>query len=384
LQIQNINIMIKKLLIVITGISFIAVFSSLSFFSGSAPSGYTGEFGNNCSGCHASFAENSGGGGVTVTGLPTGSYTAGQSYPISVTISHGSANRTRWGFALAARNTFGETIGTFTSTNPNAGLIGDAEIGHQSAVITAASSSYTYTNFKWVAPLNPTPNDFNLIFYVVGNAANNNSSSSGDFIYTSVVNRTYTTIPVVLSKFVGSMGKNFTVELQWETAQEQNSDVFVIERSTDGQNFTAIDRVRAAGNSTWPSRYQFVDKAPPISPNARAFYRLKQVDKDGKFAYSTSVAVQLKVPTTFMEAPVPNIVNNGAGVTARFIAVTAMPLQIAVTDATGKKVHTARQQAVAGANTINLPSTAFAKSTGIYYITVQSGSFSQTERILVQ
>jgi hypothetical protein len=376
--------MIKKLLIVLSGFCFIVIFSSQSFFSGQAPSGYTGEFGNNCSSCHSSFAANSGGGGVTVTGIPTGSYNAGQSYPISVTVSHGTSDRTRWGFALAARNTFGETVGTFTSTNATAGLIGDAEIGHQSAVVTTASSSYTYTNFSWVAPANPTPNDFNLTFYVAGNAANNNSSSSGDYIKTNVINRTYTTIPVVLSKFIGNMGKNFTVELQWETAQEQNSDVFVIERSTDGQNFTAIDRVPAAGNSVLPRRYQYIDKAPPVTLNARSFYRLKQVDKDGRFAYSALVAVQLKVPVTFMEAPVPGIVSNGATVTARLIAATAMPLQIVVTDAAGKKVHTARQQAVAGANTISLQTTAFARSAGIYYITVQSGSFRQTGRILVQ
>jgi Reeler domain len=376
--------MIKKLLIVITGFFLIVIFSSQSFFSSSAPSGYTGEFGNNCSGCHSSFAANSGGGNVVVTGLPTGSYIAGQSYPISVTVSHGSADRTRWGFALAARNSFGETVGTFTSTNPNADLIGDAEIGHQSAVVTAASGNYTYTNFRWVAPANPTPNDFNLNFYVVGNAANNNSSTSGDHIYTSVINRIYTTLPVVLSKFVGSMDKNFTVLLQWETAQEQNSDVFVIERSVDGQNFTAIDRVMAAGNSALPRSYQYADKAPPVTANARLLYRLKQVDKDGKTAYSASVPISLKVPTTFMETFVPGIVTSGATVTARFVAAAPMSLQITITDAAGKRVHAIRQQAMAGANTISLPTTAFARSTGMYYVTVQSGSFRQTERILVQ
>jgi Reeler domain len=376
--------MIKKLLIISTGLFLIVVFTSQSFFSSSAPSGYTGEFGNNCSGCHSSFAANSGGGSVVVTGLPTGSYIAGQSYPVSVTVSHGAANRTRWGFALAARNSSGENVGTFTSTNPNANLIGDAEIGHQSAVVTSASGSYTYTNFNWVAPANPTPNDFNLNFYVVGNAANNNSSTSGDFIYTSVINRVYTTVPVVLSKFAGSMEKNFTVLLQWETAQEQNSDVFVVERSIDGQNFTAIDRVMAAGNSSLPRSYQYTDKAPPVTANARLLYRLKQVDKDGKTTYSASVAVSLKVPTTFMETFVPGIVTSGGTVSARFVAAATMPLQITITDAAGKRVHAIRQQAMAGANTISLPTTAFARSTGMYHVTVQSGSFIQTERILVQ
>ncbi len=376
--------MIKKLLFLLTGSFLVLTFSSQTFFSSQPPTGYTGEFGNNCSGCHGSFAVNSGGGSVTVTGIPTGSYNAGQSYPVSVTISHGTANRTRWGFALAARNASGQAVGTFTSTNGNAGLIGDAEVGHQAAVVTPAASSYTYTGIRWVAPANPTPNDFNLNFFVVGNAANNNSSTSGDFIHTTVVNRVYTTIPVVLSRFTGSAGKNFTVQLQWETAQEQNSDVFVIERSTDGQNYTAIDRVPAAGNSALPRRYQYTDQTPPATANARPLYRLKQLDKDGKSALSTAVAVQLKAPATFLEPLVPGIVSSGGTVTARLVAAAAMPLQIVVADANGRTVYTARQQAAAGANTITLNTTAFARSTGIYYVTVQSGSFRQAERILVQ
>lgn len=377
--------MTKNLLLVLTGLLMIVTFSSQSLFSSSAPSGYTGESGNTCAGCHGSFVVNSGGGSVTVTGLPTGTYNPGQSYPISVTISHGTSNRTRWGFALAARNASGLSVGTFTSSNVNAALIGDAEVGHQGAVVTPASSSYTYSGIQWVAPSVPTTNDFNLNFYIVGNAANNNSSSSGDFIYNTVINRVYAPIPVVLSKFTGTAGDNFTVVLQWETAQEQNSEAFVIERSTDGQNFTAIDRVAAAGNSVLPKRYQYTDKVPPLTATARPLYRLRQVDKDGATTYSATVAVQLKAPVnTFLEKPVPNIVNNGGMITARFIAAAAMPLQIVVTDAAGKRVYTVRQQAAAGANTISLNTMSFARSAGVYYLTVRSGDFSQAERIVVQ
>jgi hypothetical protein len=377
--------MTKKLLITILGFSLMVFFSSQTFFfSGSAPSGYTGEFGNTCTGCHSSFVVNSGGGSISVTGFPSGSYNAGQSYPISVTISHGTANRTRWGFALAVRNTSGEAVGTFTSTNPNADLIGNAEVGHLAAVVTPASSSFTYGNIQWVAPANPTPNDFNLNLFLAGNAANNNSNTTGDFIYTSVVSRVFTTIPVVLSKFTGSMGNNFTVLLQWQTAQEQNSDVFVIERSTDGQTFSTIDQVPAAGNSPLPRNYQYIDKAPPVTASGRTFYRLKQLDRDGKFSYSAAVAVQLKAPSTLMETPVPNVIAKGDRVTARLIAAAPMPLQVMVTDATGRRMYAVTQQVMAGANVIQLPSTAFAGNSGLYYLTVQSGSFRQTERILMQ
>jgi hypothetical protein len=375
----------RKLLTATVGICLIITFSSQSYFSSSAPVGYTGEFGNTCAGCHSSFALNSGGGNVVVNGLPTGSYNPGQSYPISVTISHGSSNRTRWGFALAARNTNGEAVGTFTSTNSNAALISDAEIGHQSAVVTPALASYTYTGINWVAPSSPTPNDFNLNFYVVGNAANNNSSTSGDFIYSSVINRLFVAVPVVLTRFTGTAKENFSVLLQWETAQEQNSDAFFIERSTDGQNFTTIARVAAAGNSSIPRQYAYTDLVPRLTTNARALYRLKQVDRDGSSNYSATVVVQLKTPaSSFLEKPKPNITDIGGTITTRVIAAVPMQLQIVVTDGAGKRVYMAQQQATTGANIININTGLFARSSGKYYLTVTSGKFKGVEPIVIR
>jgi hypothetical protein len=374
----------KRILLLITGFCVVTVFSSHTFFSSAAPSGYNGEFGFTCVACHSSFTLNSGGGNVSIAGLPAGTYIPGQSYPITVTISHGASDRTRWGFSLAARNSLGNAVGTFTTSNANVNLIGTAEIGHNAAVFTAPASSYVYTGIQWVAPATPTPDDFNLNFYVVGNAANGNSSSSGDFIYSSIVNLVFTNLPVTLTRFTGSVGKNYTAVLQWETAREQNSAMFVIERSTDGQQYTAIDRVPAAGNSALPSSYQYTDKAPPVTANGRALYRLKQVDLDGKTAYSGVVTVQLKTPATVLEAPTPRVIARGGTAMFRLTAAAPMPLQITVTDAIGKQVHSARQQVTAGTNTISLSSSRFAQSVGVYYVTVQSGSFHQTERIIVQ
>jgi hypothetical protein len=380
--------MTKKILPVILGFFAIVTLSSETMFSSAAPAGYTGATpGFTCGGCHASYALNSGGGDVTISGLPSVSYTAGQSYPISVTVSHGAADRNRWGFALAARNAIGEDVGTFTSTNPNVNLIGGAiaEIGHIGAVVTGASASYTYNNFSWVAPTSPTANDLNLNFYVVGNAANNNSSTSGDYIYTDVVNRIFTTVPVILSRFSGNIGKNFSVELQWRTEQEQNSELFVIERSTNGQNFAAIDNVTAAGFSSSPRDYQYVDKTPPSTNNGTIYYRLKQVDLNGRTAYSDLVTLKLKAANTIMEAPIPSIITYGQKATVRFIAAEAMPLQIIITDEVGRNVYSAQQQVAAGVSMINLPTNIFAKTKGVYFVTFQSSkSFSQTERIIVK
>lgn len=377
--------MIKKLHVALLSFALILIFTSASFFSSTAPSGYTGEFGFDCSGCHGSFAANSGGGSVTVSGIPSGtSYVPGQAYPITVTISHGTANRLRWGFSLAVRNELGQAAGSFTSTNPNVVELTTGEVGHQGAVVTPASASYTYSGFSWIAPSNPTVSDRNLRFFAVGNAANGNGSSSGDYIHTALITRNFSTLPVTLSWFTGVSGNNFTVMLQWETAQEQNSDKFIIERSTDGRNFLAIDQVPAAGNSSVRKLYSYTDRLPQIGFNQRPLYRLKQVDRDGKFAYSEAVTVQLKAPTTYMETPSPNLVNSGGIIKARFIAAQPMTLKITVIDAAGAMRYTTQQQVVSGANIISIPARQFAVSTGGYYLTVQSGQFKQTERIVVQ
>jgi hypothetical protein len=86
----------------------------------------------------------------------------------------------------------------------------------------------------------------------------------------------HTTLPVSLNEFKASH-QNAAVLLQWSTATEQNSQSFVIERSTDGTNFTAI------GNSGTKRSYQFRDASPSKGNN---YYRLKLVDADAKFAYS--------------------------------------------------------------------------------------------------
>jgi len=94
-------------------------------------------------------------------------------------------------------------------------------------------------------------------------------------------------LPVTLSNFYVHK-QNQAARLQWQTASEQNSKEFIVERSGDGSVYSAIGTVTAAGNSTVEQRYAFTDENPETGNN---FYRLKQVDIDGKFSYSTVVRV---------------------------------------------------------------------------------------------
>ena len=89
-------------------------------------------------------------------------------------------------------------------------------------------------------------------------------------------------LPVTLQTFTAAAINN-TARLQWETASEINNDHFDIERSANGNLFTKIGRVQGSGTTSIAQHYQFVDPAPLTSNN---YYRLAQVDVDGKITYS--------------------------------------------------------------------------------------------------
>ncbi len=96
-----------------------------------------------------------------------------------------------------------------------------------------------------------------------------------------------TPLPVELISFEASI-VNSTILLDWATASEIDNDKFLIQRSLDGEVFETIGEVAGNGTTSDLQEYSFADKSP-IS--GIAYYRLKQIDFDGKFEYSPLVAV---------------------------------------------------------------------------------------------
>ncbi|MGM9507740.1 hypothetical protein ACS5NO_08440 [Larkinella sp. GY13] len=89
-------------------------------------------------------------------------------------------------------------------------------------------------------------------------------------------------MPVRLASFSGKRVEHQML-LGWQTTFESNSAYFVVERSTDAQSFEAIGRVISQGFSETMQAYGFTDEAPQKGTN---YYRLRQVDRDGRFALS--------------------------------------------------------------------------------------------------
>lgn len=96
-------------------------------------------------------------------------------------------------------------------------------------------------------------------------------------------------LPVKLLSFnarlVGNDG-----QLSWRTAMERNASQFNVQRSFDGQNWEEIGSVRARGNTSSVSEYEFVDFN--ISALSKlCYYRLQMLDVDGTTAFSETVQI---------------------------------------------------------------------------------------------
>lgn len=113
-----------------------------------------------------------------------------------------------------------------------------------------------------------------------------------------------TPLPVGLTNFSVEHSEMKSV-LFWETESEQNSDYFVVERSEQGIDYTAIGMVDAKGNSDQRQFYQFTD-SQPIS--GTSYYRLKMVDLNGSICYSPIISGK-RLDSSVQIIPNPNTGN---------------------------------------------------------------------------
>lgn len=108
-------------------------------------------------------------------------------------------------------------------------------------------------------------------------------------------------LPVELAYF-NAHKQDERVLLDWMTVNELNNDGFEIERSFDGKNWENIGFVAGQGTTNTPTTYDFVDNQPMAGTN---YYRLKQVDLDAEFEYSSIRVVEIEGATTVAIFPNP-------------------------------------------------------------------------------
>ncbi len=143
-------------------------------------------------------------------------------------------------------------------------------------LVTTGGSSCHGTNVtgNWESLTFGMPN-------VASNKVSNIVVNPNDFFKDWILVDVSTPLPVELLKFE-ALCKNGPTILNWSTASENNNDYFMIEKSLDGFNFFTIATVQGSGNSNTLNNYSYRDNTPSIHTS---YYRLKQVDFDGKQEY---------------------------------------------------------------------------------------------------
>ena len=152
-------------------------------------------------------------------------------------------------------------------------------------------------------------------------------------------------LPVLFSKFEAKCTNTGTL-ISWATAQEGNSSRFEVERSTNGTNWTNVGTVQAAGNSSSDRNYQQLDL------NAgTAFYRIKQVDKDGQFIYTGVERTNCQVKNiSSVIYPVPAFDFLNVGIKSD----RSVRTQLLVYDMQGKLVKKVDASILSGNNTFKI------------------------------
>jgi len=122
----------------------------------------------------------------------------------------------------------------------------------------------------------------------------------------TVISATYATDAVLPLNWVSftSTLQNNQVALKWQTAQEVNTNHFNIQRSFNGSDFTDIGKVSATGNSLGSS-YGYTDYNVEKLGVSKLYYRLQEIDKDGKAFYSGTNVIELRAVNTTKAYPNP-------------------------------------------------------------------------------
>ena len=216
-----------------------------------------------------------------------------------------------------------------------------------------------------------------------GNDAVTGSTGSGSVTWNNVSNfspfslastNTFNPLPMKLLGFDARWTSGGTVALSWQTAQEENTDHFMIQRSGDGVDWANIGSLAAAGSSSIELSYAYTDTDPLPGLN---YYRFVLADKDGSLTYS-----EIKVVTgagsnsiRIFPNPATDHLNIGFG-TAQLSAVAGIRLM----NASGQILQQKKVVNPAG-ETISLSVSGYPP--GAYLLQILSADNIQESQVIV-
>jgi hypothetical protein len=187
----------------------------------------------------------------------------------------------------------------------------------------------------------------------------------GYSLYEFQVYGAFQPLPVTLTSF-NAAAQGTGVALNWATASEQHNAGFEVQRSADGAVFAPLATVAGQGTTQSAHTYSYFDAAPL---RTTGYYRLKQLDTDGTFAYSPVAVVSAVAATSLAASSIyPNPTADRATVT--WATALAGAGRWYLTNSLGQVVHT---EALSGETTSALSIDLQPYPAGSYVLTVEAG-----------
>ena len=284
-----------------------------------------------------------------------------------------------------------ETVGTLTLSDNSTIALGTGS--HN--LNFAASNGASWTAGRglnitgWAGGYNGSTGTAGKIF--TGSSAELSASKLAQIYFTNPSNgNTYTAtqlgtgevvptaaLPVELLEFKATANSAIkNVDLTWVTASEINNDYFVIERSTNANDWIPLDSVDGAGNSNAVLSYNYLDNNPY---SGTSYYRLKQVDFDGTTSYSNIEVVNFEGVEIVSLFPNPS----SGEVSISIKSSETGTLELKAYDSVGKLVSNEVFQVNEGVSNIN---TQINAADGKYFISamMSNGQYYDYDVIVIE
>jgi hypothetical protein len=168
--------------------------------------------------------------------------------------------------------------------------------------ITDSLAAPTNTKKEILIYSNQTASFDNVSGNCNGENINNTNVLTAKIDSNNFVNTYGAILPVILDYFKARQKQPKTVDLEWASLSEFNHLEFVVERSIDQKSWNSIGNVPSAGNGNIRRVYQLTDPHPFSGQN---FYRLKQIDVEGRISYSSVVRINTSVTKVLSVFPNP-------------------------------------------------------------------------------
>jgi hypothetical protein len=199
--------------------------------------------------------------------------------------------------------------------------------------------------------------------------------------FAGAISSNTTTTPVKLVSLKATK-VNEDVLVSWTTASELNNRGFNVERSVDGKTFDLVGFVKGSGNSSTTNNYRLedVDAFAKAGVN-KLFYRLKQLDNDGKFEYSQVVTVVNENDLSSGIVTYPNPFSDRLSIDIK--GAKAGNASIQVMDISGRLIMSFDKTILDGNQTLTLDGLA-SLSQGVYFVRVSASGLNNVTKLIKQ